>query len=31
MNYTQYRDSSNNKGNDGKMEKREATFLPIIN
>jgi hypothetical protein len=32
LNYTQYRDSNNNKGNDGKTEKkRETIVLPIIN
>jgi histidinol-phosphate/aromatic aminotransferase/cobyric acid decarboxylase-like protein len=28
MNYTQYRNSNNSKGNDGKMGKREKPFSP---
>jgi hypothetical protein len=30
LNYTQYRDSNNSKGNDGKMEKRGKPFSPPI-
>jgi hypothetical protein len=30
LNYTQYRDSKNSKGNDGKTEKKRETIFPQI-